>query len=460
MAVDQKNPSVLLVDADENFLQECKAGNKSAVDVRIATERIAAQLKLANKDIFFTAVCLNASACAPYALPLVRFTKAHRPATPIYFLSDTPENSPKKELLDEWRIEGVITKPIKPKDLINAIFPYTLFEMEKLVNLSKKDQSAADTALSAEDKEMHAISAKDFLCGSKSFFDVYVRLASGKYIKLLKAGDNFDLDRVKSYLVKGVTHFYMRKEAQEVFLQYCDKVTETLLKEKSVPVEMKIDQVLNFGKETMDFMKDKGFNEATLQTAMQFVKHAHSLTRDLAPSVLDTYLEKVAFAAHGSGTLMVLSLFMETLGYKDRKTIEVIALGGLFHDIGLMNMPEKFQHESEDELTEAELAEFHKHPIVGEEMLKGIRRLNPLVPQVVLQHHERRTRNGFPYKLGAGAISPVSEMIGIADTFNQLIRRSATQKRIDPIAEMENKYFNSFSFPVIEAFQKIFCKKL
>lgn len=451
-------PSVLIVDPDEEFLKAFDKENWGTVDVHTAAERKAAQLKIADRKVFFTALCVNATVCDPFAIPLVRFAKVHRPATPLYLLTEDDPAELRGGLVDELRVENLFVKPVKPKDLINNVFPYTLFEMEKIVDLARQDQTAADTTLNAEDAKMHAISAKDFLCGSKSFFDVFVRLASGKYLKLLKAGDQFDASRVKAYLQKGVTHFYMKKEAQEVYLQYCDKITEKLLAEVSVPMDIKVDQVMNFGKETMDYLQDRGFNEMTVQTAQQFVKHAGSLASQLKSGVLDSFLNQIALANHGSGTLMILSLLMESLGYKDRKTTEVIALGGLFHDIGLMKMPEKFQDEQADDWTEAELAEFHRHPIVGEQILKDIRRINPLVPQVVLQHHERRTKNGFPHQLGPGAISPVSEMIGISETFNQLIRRAAQNPQLDPVKEMERNHFDSFSFPVMEAFQKIFCR--
>jgi HD-GYP domain-containing protein (c-di-GMP phosphodiesterase class II) len=119
-------------------------------------------------------------------------------------------------------------------------------------------------------------------------------------------------------------------------------------------------------------------------------------------------------------------------------------------------MPAHFQDEDEDTIKDEERALYEKHPIVGADMLKGIRLINPLVPQVVAQHHERRSRHGFPYKLGPGAISPVSELIGMTDTFNQLIKKSAKDSSLDPVIEMEKKYFDNFSFQVIESFRKIF----
>jgi len=450
-------PTILLVDADPQVASDLAATKTNLVDVLLEPEMKGAQIKIADMGIFLSAICLNTKICDSNVVPLVRFAKMHRPASPIYLMADQADMVPTPEFQDGLHVQKCFVKPLNLTELINSIFPYTYFEMGKLMELAKSDHAQADTTVDKNDEEMHPISARDFISGSKSFFDVFVHLSSGKYLKILKAGDQFDASRVKSYIEKGVTHFYMKREVQELFLQYCDKITESVLARTDASDEMKINQVMNFGKETSDFLVDRGFNEMTIQAANQFVKHAYGLTAKLKPSVLDGFLENISHREHGTGTVMILSLLIQQMGFEDKKVIEVIALAGLCHDIGLIKMPEQFQCESEQKLTKDELVEFEKHPIIGAELIKGIRRINALVPQVVLQHHERRTRNGFPHKLGPGAISPVAEMVGIADTFNQLIRRASKDNSIDPIHEIVQHHFNGFSAQVSEAFRKVFC---
>lgn len=457
-----KKPAVLFVDTETEFLEKMSAGPAGLVDIQVALERRSAQLKIADKNAFLSAICINTGICEPFSIPLVRFAKAHRPATPLYLVADKEDLVPDQALLEELHVVKCFRKPVDKTALFNAIFPYTYFDLEKALGLAAKDGSQVNAAVSADDGEMHAISAKDFLCGTRSYFDVFVRLGEGRYVKVLRAGDEFDSVRVRGYIEKGVTHFFLRKEAQEFFLQFCDKLTEAILSKKQTSPDLKMGQVKNFGQETMDFLLSRGFNEMTLQTAQQFVKHARLLTEDLKPQknpILKAYLENVALCDHGTGTAMLLSLFLEELGYRDPKVIDVIGLSGFLHDIGLLSMPPHFLDEDTDKLKEDELAFYETHPIVGATALKGIRLLNPLVPQVVQQHHERRSRRGFPHKLGAGSISPVSELVGMADTLNQLVKRTASDRNLDPVAEMERKHFDDFSFQVIEAFRRLFLNK-
>jgi HD-GYP domain-containing protein (c-di-GMP phosphodiesterase class II) len=91
-------------------------------------------------------------------------------------------------------------------------------------------------------------------------------------------------------------------------------------------------------------------------------------------------------------------------------------------------------------------------------MLRQIRGVEPVVIQAVEQHHERRSRKGFPYRLGSGNINRVSEIIGISDEFVHLIGKCKVDGS-DPFKLMESTVFHGFSSPVITAFQMIFMNR-
>jgi HD-GYP domain-containing protein (c-di-GMP phosphodiesterase class II) len=452
-------PAILIVDADPNIKRDLSGSLPPSVRVEFADNQKNAQLIIAAKDQRFSAFCINSNVCDPSSIPLVRFAKIHHPATPVCLLFDPGSNALDAEYREKLQIHHCLQKPFQASDLINSIFPFSLMEVEKLIQNSGNDDTAINADVEKNDSGMHAISARDFLCGSKCFFDIYIQLSSGKYLKILKGGDQFEPSRVKSYLDKGVTNFYMKKEAQDFFLQYCDKITEAILAKPELSIEVKVDQVINFAKETTDYLKSRGCSELTLHSSQQFIRHACQLTKQLQPSVLDLFLQKAALCEHGAGSVMLVSMLLSELGYHDPKVRDLIALGAMYHDIGLLKSAEKFQTEDESSFSDAEIVEYEEHPIVGAELLKSIKRLNPLLPLVVLQHHERRSRNGFPYRLGPEAISPVAELIGIVDIFHHLIGKAAKDPTLNPNHEMEKHHFNSFSAKLVVGFQKVFPDK-
>ena len=251
----------------------------------------------------------------------------------------------------------------------------------------------------------------------------------------------------------------MKKESQELYLQYCDTMTGILLDKKNVNVEVKVSQVLNYGKEVSDFLKDRGFNESSVLSAKRYVDHTGNMLRRLKPEknqVLRGFLANLALCEHGAGITMMTGLMLDALGFKDEKVINTLALSGFLHDIGLLNMPSKFLDENEEELNDEERKLFITHPVVGYEMTRAIRTINPIIPATILGHHERRTGQGFPNGIGAGGISTITEVIGIVDIFLNLLKLAAKQSDIDVAEHMQKVAYDQFSFNVIEAFDKTF----
>jgi response regulator RpfG family c-di-GMP phosphodiesterase len=460
----KEKPSIVVVDASQEYLSLFASDDaKDLIRFLTAHDRAAAQLVIADKKNFIAGIIVSSNSCDPFGVPLIRFAKQHRPATPVYLVLEEKETEPEKEMVSRLHIAGLLRKPLDRQDITSKVFPYSYFEMEKALEVAKGDTTAANAEVAADDQEMHAILAKEFLCGSKSFFDVYVRLNSGRYIKLLKAGDEFNAARVKEYLQKGVQYFYIKKAAQEVYLQYCDSMTGVLLHKNAAPVDIKVAQVMNYGKETTDFLKARGYNESTILTAKQFVTHSSNLVKQLKPEknpVLKKFLSNVVLCEHGTGITMMTGMMLDALNFKDEKVITTLALAGFMHDIGLVNMPPKFADENEKILSEEEWKLFITHPIVGYEMARNIRMISPIVPATILEHHERRTGQGFPYCRGAGMISTVSEVIGIVDVFINTLKESAKVPGFDIAEHMQKVVYNQFSFQVMEAFDKTFLKEL
>lgn len=457
-------PAIVVVDPDEALLGHfANASEKDLIRFLTAAGRVPAQQLIADKQHFIAGIIVSTHTCEPLGVPLLRFAKQHRPATPVYLALDEKEKDPDPDVIKGLHIAGILRKPFDRQDVTSKVFPYTYFELDRALELGKQDASPAQARLDVADGEMHAILAKDLLCGSQSFFDVYVQLASGRYVKILKAGDVFDADRVKDYLAKGVSNFYLKKEAQEVFLQYCDSLTGVLLHKASVPMDIKVAQVMNFGKETQDFLNSRGFNESTLLSAKQFVTHSEKLVKQLKPEknpVLRRFLSHAALCEHGTGVTMMAGLMLDALGIRDEKVLNTLALAAFLHDIGLVNMPPKFLDENDRALSEEELKVFITHPIVGFEMARKIRMINPIVPATILEHHERRTGNGFPYCRGAGMISQVSEVIGIIDTFLQHLKVAGKDPTQDVVTHMRKVVYDQFSFQVMDAFDRVFLKEL
>lgn len=98
--------------------------------------------------------------------------------------------------------------------------------------------------------------------------------------------------------------------------------------------------------------------------------------------------------------------------------LELLQLGGLFHDIGKIGIPEAIL-DKPGSLTDEEYALIKKHPEKGAEMLRPIRAYQSII-SIVGQHHERFDGKGYPCGLSGDEIVPGARIMAVADVFDAL----------------------------------------
>lgn len=108
----------------------------------------------------------------------------------------------------------------------------------------------------------------------------------------------------------------------------------------------------------------------------------------------------------------------QVLGLDDH-AIRTIRLGALLRDIGNAKLPPALVHK-QGELTASEREVVERHPILGEEVLRGIAPLRAILP-IVRSHHERLDGGGYPDHLRADALPLEVRVVTVADRFEALL---------------------------------------
>ena len=452
--------SILVADPDRTFLDSIQADPRtSMLRVDVAANGKAAQLLLADRNLNFAGIVVNPALVDTSGLAVIRFAHQTRPATPVFLIHDGALTIPPEEIA-RLGIRAALPKPITYSQIVDKVSPATVFfDPKAALDAAKGSTEAVDSEFSAEDAMFFAIRAEDFLAGSKSFFDVYVRLNSSRYLKILQSGDAFSPGRVQAYLEKGIINLYIKKEAQAQYVLYCEQISTALLKKKDVSTSLKISQTLNHGQEAMNFLKNHGISEANLGFAESFVSHVTDLVHQLQPDknpLLKGFLADVAAYEHGVATATIAALLSKPLKFETNKPVHIVGLACLFHDVGLQKMSPEVQSEDESKMTDDQKLIYRTHPQIGAQILKDVQGLDPVVIQAVAQHHERRDKKGFPSKLGAGAINRIAEIVGISDEFVRLIKAASENPSIHILKEMDLRVFAGFSPTIVDAFRSIF----
>ncbi len=112
----------------------------------------------------------------------------------------------------------------------------------------------------------------------------------------------------------------------------------------------------------------------------------------------------------------------------DESVMHNIYLTGLLHDIGKIGISETVLCKK-GKLTTEELNCIRRHPLIGANILKGIKQMRDIIPGV-LCHHERMDGKGYPNGLTADKIPLSGKIVGLADSFDAMTSARVYRKAL------------------------------
>ncbi len=103
------------------------------------------------------------------------------------------------------------------------------------------------------------------------------------------------------------------------------------------------------------------------------------------------------------------------------ENINILKLGGLFHDVGKIGVPDAILQKN-SKLTEPEYCEIKNHPSIGAHILSTATIFQDIIP-IVKHHHERYDGTGYPSMLKGEDIPYLARIAAIADGFDAMTSR-------------------------------------
>lgn len=144
-----------------------------------------------------------------------------------------------------------------------------------------------------------------------------------------------------------------------------------------------------------------------------------TVAREQAPHLYEQGLEvalcAVVLAMHGP--------------QREEKYLLEAAAAGLFHDLGFLHVNADLIMDRRS-LNESERRHVYAHPVLGSVILSRFPEWQPHVSRAVLEHHERMDGSGYPRALAASEISPLGQLLALAELIPTLFSR----KRFIPLA--------------------------
>lgn len=105
------------------------------------------------------------------------------------------------------------------------------------------------------------------------------------------------------------------------------------------------------------------------------------------------------------------------LGF-DQEHVATIRMAGILHDIGKIGIDDSVLRKP-GRLTDEEFEQIKRHPVLGYEILRGIRPFRKILP-AVRHHHESWDGSGYPDGLSGESIPRDAQVLAVADAFDAM----------------------------------------
>lgn len=448
-----QNLSILIVDKDSQFAKalQSDATGKPVKPVIVDSGK-EAQALVSDKTQDFLAVFINSSTTDCKGVSVIRCVHTQRPLTPIFLLYEKDSPAPfSPQDLKQLGVRKVLSKPLEYSQLIELVAPSTLgFDSKVALRKAKENPDKLNEESQSSHDSFEPIRAQDFLSGATALFDLYVGLKSGRFVKILQAGDSFSTERLQEYLGKGITHFYIKKDVQKEYIDFCDQLVKQLAKREQIPTKIKVAQTQHLGTQVYNFLKERGIDEVNLRYASGFIDHVRTLTSQLKLDQSDAFAElsqNISVYQHSVGTTMLSSMLAKALEVDLPRPAQILGIASMFHDIS--------SSKSTLSLEESEAEEHHSTK--SADIVRNVRGVEPLAIQAIEQHHfhkEKKSRTSLI------KISKMAEIIGICDEFDRLMRLQPTWTISEISAHFEKEIFDHFSRQIVYAFRTAFFPRI
>lgn len=426
----------------EAYLQDMGAEVTLASDGKVAQSVVG----LKELDLVISDVAMPTG----NGIELLHFVRRQKPSLPVILTANAGEVNGLSEVL-EMGAQGFIPKPFTQREL-EVTLTETLGWTEEKVEARRVES----------DEDFCKLSIEDFTCGRNLQFDIFLRLARGKFIKLGHADEEIPVDQIRRLKGKNVNFLYLRRSD---FLRYLGFNTELASKLKDAN-DISREKKVNFLKHTNEVILEQFFlnelDEATFDLAKNAVETTVGMfleMPDLGPLLTALNNHSDHLYAHSVGVSFYASMIAQAMDWDNPRTLYKVSMGGLLHDLGKKEFDKDLLAKSRADMSASEVKMFQSHPTRGVEILSGVRTVPGDVLQIVLHHHENCIGTGWPAGLKKNYIHPLARVVAVADEFCHLILKSPRaeplplQDALEKLCAIRRQEFDSRA---LDALRKIF----
>lgn len=306
------------------------------------------------------------------------------------------------------------------------------------------------------------LSINEFTAGRELNFSIFLKLSDSKFIKVAHQGDEIAANRIQFYKSKGVRHLYLRKDDFRSYVGLTTLPFQTTKNETELNFEKKRALTSSASQVLAEKINHIGILQDTYESASTFVEATLELISDnpTATDVLDALRQHSDHIyTHTLGVSVYAVMMTQPIEWNMPTNKFKVAMGGLFHDIGMKELSRDMLEKPRLNWTQEEVKDYETHPTRGLSLLYDIPDLPDDVREIIKQHHENCISQGFPMKTKRTSIHPMAKLISVADEFCYRILPGAHTHLMSPaeaIIDMKNNCNELIDKKCFESLAKLF----
>ena len=351
------------------------------------------------------------------AEPLVKFVSQVKLPTPIAIVLSEGAPTPEEYLpLRDVKILGYL----QGNDVMQS-----LLNMVELLQNKLPHAANVVAPVDASEEEFVRVAAELVRDQDPLTADLYLRLGTAKYLKVVPANERFSpADREKYFVQKQVDYLYVRKGDSVALLNRFNEALKKALSQAETDPESAERVSADIQNATLDMIERLGVTpevkDLIKSNIILTVKAMGSHPR------LRTILSKISanrdkyISSHSTALAQLCCALAAAMDWGSPSTFQKLTMVAFLHDIVLTNQKLAMVQSKEalealtHEYTKAELREYLLHPARAAEVARQFDELPSDVDSIIAQHHERPDGSGFPRGLSKHQIAPLAALFIVA----------------------------------------------
>lgn len=437
---------ILLVEDDQFFRETVRdLLKKKKYDVAEAPNGKVAREILAVQD--FDMVLSDIQMPEVTGIDLLGWCKAHKPTMPVVLMTGFSMLLETQSAFD-LGARDFITKPFRNVELIQLI--------EKIVGKTNVPQESLPAS------EYCKVAMSEFVARPRVEFDVYIRLSETKFLKIANHGDELDRGRLEQYAAKGVKYLYILSADFRKLIALNLNIGKIIKDRTDIAKEKKI----NFMKYTGEVILEKAFVDGVNKELFSEAETYLNIAVDVMTEE-DSYMDLLTLLnshsdqvyAHSLGVTMYAIMMAKLMGFESNFALSKLSMSSLFHDIGKKEVAREILEKPRYLLSIAERQIYESHALRSKELLIELKNVSDDVVQIVYEHHEDHTGQGYPLGKLKKHLHPLSRIVHCANLFvEQVLTGPNHEAQSAPVAVkyLESVHGDRIDPASLKALKKLF----